>query len=369
MNLKLSKVGCRLSYRECVMKPERKKIYFINDMPFSLGFGGKEIQLLKYKEFLSPQYDVILLNNWDSYSFSGNEYFHLFGSGKWFHNIIGQIKQKCPSSKIVISPTIYYADNSILRIANKLSRLFPFNTQFDYKRYIFDNSDVIVPNSFEEATFIKRVWGKKLDSKICVVHNSVDENFGSECHRSFSTHYGMESNFILSVGFLDERKNSINLLKAFNKTLSLHTNNLVLIGGERFINPSNRAKFENLKKQAGDRIIHIPYVNHESGLIQAAYNECIFHVLPSYVETPGLANLEAGLNNKPLLVGDCKPVREYFGKNVYYCNPGNVDNISSMILQLLDNGYKNKLNIRQFVLNNYSDYVISSKLNKLYESL
>ena len=43
------------------------------------------------------------------------------------------------------------------------------------------------------------------------------------------------------------------------------------------------------------------------------YENSKFHVLPSFVETPGISNLEACSYGKPIVVGDFPVLHEYFG--------------------------------------------------------
>jgi glycosyltransferase involved in cell wall biosynthesis len=44
-------------------------------------------------------------------------------------------------------------------------------------------------------------------------------------------------------------------------------------------------------------------------------------VLPSYIETPGLCALEAGLAGTPLVVTELGCTREYFGDEAEYIHP------------------------------------------------
>ena len=63
------------------------------------------------------------------------------------------------------------------------------------------------------------------------------------------------------------------------------------------------------------------------------YARAKVHALPSWYETPGLANLEAGLLGCNLALSDRGSVREYFGSQAYYCEPGNVRSIRTATLQ------------------------------------
>jgi hypothetical protein len=59
----------------------------------------------------------------------------------------------------------------------------------------------------------------------------------------------------------------------------------------------------------------------------------VCHALPSHIETPGLASLEAAMVGCLPVVGECAPVREYFGDTAVYCDPMSVDSIRSAIVE------------------------------------
>lgn len=146
----------------------------------------------------------------------------------------------------------------------------------------------------------------------------------SEC---FLSKYHLDPGYILSVGFLGERKNSIGLLQAFLDVYKSIRRKLVLIGGNRFLNAKNAEMVTNLINQNEDKIIHIPFLPSGSDMIKSAYSHCVFHVLPSHVETPGISNLEAMAFGKNILVGDCLPVREYFSDYAFYCQSSSRESV------------------------------------------
>ena len=46
-------------------------------------------------------------------------------------------------------------------------------------------------------------------------------------------------------------------------------------------------------------------------------------------------NLEAGLFGANVVVGDCPPVREYFGDKVWYCDPNDELNIADALVEAI----------------------------------
>lgn len=347
---------------------KKRFVYFINDMPFSLGFGGKEVQLAKYKTFLNDSYEVVLLDPWERIPFEEGAIFHLFGCGKYFDNIIGQIRQNVVNAKIIVSPTIYYEKSYIFKIANKISKIVPMATQFDFKQNIFDKVDVLIPNSHSEKKFITSVWGKHLSEKISVIYNSITvERFSKEIRFS-ARDLGIHKRFILNVSFQDERKNTLGLLEAFKNTMNLHDLQLVMIGGNRFVNEKNKLNFEKLLQDIGHRVHLINFLPPGSDEIVCLLQECEFHLLPSFVETPGLATLEALAANKPCLVGECAPTMEYFDNCVTFCNPKSVKSIEDGIMRLVSSSHAST-EYFDFVKANYSDAVAKENLLRVYRDL
>lgn len=337
-------------------------------MPYSLGFGGKEIQLEKYKSFLNDSYEVILLDPWGRLTFEKDAIFHLFGCGKYFDNIIGQIRQKVENAKIIISPTIYYERRYAFRLANKISKVIPIATQFDFKQRIFDNVDVIIPNSHSETEFIASVWGRHLSQKASVIYNSIDiETFSTEIHFS-PQDLGIRKRYILNVSFQDERKNTLGLLEAFQNTMNSHDLQLVMVGGNRFINMTNKYRFKNLLKKIGDRVHIIEFLPPSSNELIGLLQNCEFHVLPSTVETPGLATLEALATSKRCLVGKCEPTVEYFKNQVIYCEPKSIRSIEEGIMQLVSDT-NTAIKTYDFIGSNYSDAIAKESLIRVYQNL
>ena len=56
------------------------------------------------------------------------------------------------------------------------------------------------------------------------------------------------------------------------------------------------------------------------------------HVLPSLRESPGLATLEAAVFGANCVVSFHGPVAEYFGADVWYCDPDDAPTIRQAVL-------------------------------------
>jgi len=81
---------------------------------------------------------------------------------------------------------------------------------------------------------------------------------------------------------------------------------------------------------------HLGYVDHHSEMLLSAYAACDVFVLPSTLETPGLADLEAAALGAKIVVTQEGCTREYFGDAVTYVDPLSVDSITAGIHQQLE---------------------------------
>ncbi len=315
-------------------------IGYVNDVPFYLGYGGKEVQLLAYENYIkenSIKINVRKLNVWNKSEFDDIDIVHIFGSTKGVHTLISLIKSNNKNIKIILSPNFYISSPKFMKVLELFSKFCPIPNVLKYRREIFMNADKILVNSLSEKKQLIYLYPKLSNNNINVILNGIDEQFNildnTDC---FIEKYNLEKGYLLSVAFLDERKNYIKLVEAFLLSKNLHSKKLVLIGGFRFNTNANKEKMTKLIEQNEDRIIHIPYIdkNTEMEILQSAYYNCSAHLLPSILETPGISSIEAISFGKPILVGECEPVYEYFGDDAIYVNQYSVDDISKKIVEI-----------------------------------
>lgn len=348
-----------------------KKVVFLSDFPFSIATGGKEVQLLNYKKFLNNNYNEYITVKLLDYFNEDETYdiIHLFGYSNWYYDLVKTLKANFPNIKIVISPNFYYKDHIKMKLTSTLSKFIPIPNFFSYKKFFLKNSDKIVVNSFSEKKQLISLFNIE-EEKICVIPNFVESNFEVFKDDSnvllFKKTYNVD-NYLLCVGHLDERKNTINLVRAFLEVYKEIKIKLLIIGDYRFRDRSKREFLENLIKKNKEKIIHIPSIPRDD-LLKSAYYNCKAHVLPSFLETPGLSNLEAALFKKNILVGDCEPVREYFLNYAVYCNPKCISSIKRGILQVIREENRALL-LYKHIKSNYTEKQVIPKLFRLYTEL
>ncbi|MDQ4141050.1 MAG: glycosyltransferase, partial [Bacteroidota bacterium] len=296
---------------------------------------------------------------------------HLFGYGNWYFDLLIPLKSKNNQIKIVISPTFYFDKIFAMQIKSYLSKFTKGLNFYKYKKIIFSLTDSIVVNSLSEKKQLITLFGESLEPKIEVVYNSLEKSFfdlplNPDC---FLERYQLRSGYLLSISFQDERKNSINLIKAFLSVYDKLKIPLVLIGSQRFQSKELNDEFSDLIDNNNDKIIQIEYLNRstEIDFIKSAILHCRAHVLVSFVETPGLANLEALAFNKPILVGLCDPVKEYFKENAVYCKPNSLKSIEEGILKVSQ--LKDKPEYSKYVESNFTLDKAINKLTSIYSSI
>lgn len=198
-----------------------------------------------------------------------------------------------------------------------------YKSYIQQQKEVIRGSDIVTPNSLMEENMIRKKFG---EYKHKVVYNGVDpEIFLKGEGKKFRKKYKMgNKKFGLCVGRFDERKNQLNLIKAIKKERIP----LVFIGNP---SPNYFKYFLGCKKEAN--FTKIKFINHLSQKELAnAYAAAHFYVQPSWLETPGLASLEAAINNCNVVLTDRGSVREYFGDFAWYCDPDDLDSIKRSVL-------------------------------------
>ena len=205
-------------------------------------------------------------------------------------------------------------------------------------------SSCLLPNSTAEQQVLGRRFNLR-NKLIAVVPNAADPLFAEGDGSRFKQRYGLDD-FVLCVGRFDPRKNQLRLVEAVGN-LGIP---LVLIGSAA---PNHASYYRRVTSAA--RMVRPPaLILGPVGVreLADAYAAARVHVQPSWIETPGLASLEAGLAGCNLVVADVPHVREYFGDYAWYCDPGDVSSIRRAILQAWES--PPRLELREHIAKNYT---------------
>lgn len=351
--------------------------------------GGDVIQMLKTKEHLEKNFDVLIdiITNPDQIT---NEYniVHVFNFSTYKISRV-YIKKAVLLNIPVVSSPIYW-DYSYASTA-KLFYLFSFLKRLDepvihrlkkmaqvvgyvsqkpvgvsgiFKRnarQMFENSKIVAPNSAEEGDLLLKWIGIKNGAdKIRVVYNATEtvENgtIPTIEENEFLQKYGIPQNYILQVGRIEYCKNQINLIAALENDPGIP----IVFVGKVF----DHTYYKKLKRMADKRgnVFFIDAVPHSE--ISHFFKYARLHVLLSLRESPGLVNIEALANDCPIVTSDERflPVKTYFYNQPYIANPLDINEVKNVILD----AYSNRV-IRPFDFEKFSWYTVSKQTYAIYQ--
>lgn len=275
--------------------------------------GGGEIQLLAYEKHL-PQHgvEVKLFDPWKP-RFLEHDVVHFF-------SCVGGSSHFCAFVKRLGLPLVV---SSSLWITEETKHLYPV----DEIRAQLGLADRVVANSEIECETLASVLNLPRE-KFVTVYNGVDDVFFERPGPDlFRQHIGSDAPFVLNVGNIEPRKNQLRLAQAMK---SHPDQKLLLVGHVR-----DEAYFNEVMREAGSQATYVGPLPHDSELLRSAYQACSLFCLPSTLETPGLAALEAAAQGTPLLVTSEGSTREYFGGYATYVNPNDSHDIAQHIAQAL----------------------------------
>lgn len=193
----------------------------------------------------------------------------------------------------------------------------------EIKSFLVSSKSIFV-NSEAEKHHLVREFNIQKNLNIRIARNGIEEDF-YRFNEEKSTLVLPFKEYICCAGGIGPRKNQMNLVKAANNTRV----NLIIVG-----KPSKGTiKYYNaIKKVRKSNIEFIGHLNRKDLLY--VLSNAKGHIQPSYIETPGLASLEAAALGCKIAVSDVGPVREYFSDLALYCDPSSVDSIRDCLLEL-----------------------------------
>jgi len=128
---------------------------------------------------------------------------------------------------------------------------------------------------------------------------------------------------ILCAARIEGRKSQLNLIRAV-KDLPYQ---LVLIGKP---SPNSQAFYEACQREAGDNVVFLGHVDHDK--LPQFYKVAKVHALVSWMETPGLSSLEAGVMGCNIVATKKGDTEDYFKEYAYYCEPDDVASIKKALI-------------------------------------
>lgn len=296
--------------------------------------GGGEVLLLKTKEYLEKAgVSVKLLDPWHD-KLRDFDLLHTFGSVKDALPMMEAARRA--GIKNVLSTVCWYNWKSawgtypdfktrLLSLARHGAKCW-FPGLPSQRKRMMEISDLLLPNSESEAGQLTRFFNVPKE-KIRVIPNAVDESFANISPDLFTAKYGFRD-FILLVGRIEPRKNQLNVIRALKGI----PNPVVVIGD---VVPGYES-YEAACRRAADENVHfLGGLPHGSAELKSAYAACNTFVLGTWLETPGLAALEAGLAGAKVVITREGATREYFQDLAAYVSPENPAQIRAQVLKAL----------------------------------
>lgn len=236
-----------------------------------------------------------------------------------------------PYSKHPLGKILARIDWRLLYIVRKARSFMREQAVLRKARKMLEMADMILPNSYAELEILvytfKYPW---LRAKAMIVPNGVRppgqavEAESEECRVIRNLLKDIPEPYVLEVALIHPVKGQLSVVKALMDHPEIP---LVFVG--RGSNSTYGREVQRLAAKRGN-VYFLGEVKHEC--LPPVYSNAKVHVLCSLRESPGLASLEAAVHGANLVVSIFGPVAEYFGQDVWYCDPLDVKSIERAIL-------------------------------------
>jgi glycosyltransferase involved in cell wall biosynthesis len=159
--------------------------------------------------------------------------------------------------------------------------------------------------------------------------------------------YGIEGDYILSVGAIQPRKNLSRLVAAYSRLRPIgpkgNLPKLVLVGKCGWLYDETLRSIKEL--ETSDSVVLTGYVPESD--LPALYSGALAFVYPSYFEGFGLPPLEAMQCGTPVIVGNRTSLPEVVGDAGMLVDPFDVDDITAAIVKVIsDSDFREQLRVK-----------------------
>ncbi|AYV21220.1 glycosyltransferase [Vibrio mediterranei] len=278
--------------------------------------GGGERQLLAYKRHLEANHEISvhLFDQWTP-NIEGAGIFHFFSVMPGSFQLCEYMKNR--GLKLVISPNLWVTTDTMYDYPH--DQIWP----------LMNLADRIIVNSWQEAYSLAEVYGMPID-KFRVVYNGVENGyFEPIVDSSFLDAFGLKKNgYLLNVANIEPRKNQ---LKFIESMLKAETDlKLAIVGHVR-----DESYAQKVFDVGGSKVVHVGALEYGSTVLKSAFTNSRAFVMPSTLETPSIAALEASASRIPVLITKEGSTTEYFDKSAIFVDPNSIESMVHGIKNLL----------------------------------
>jgi glycosyltransferase involved in cell wall biosynthesis len=204
--------------------------------------------------------------------------------------------------KLVVSPNLWVTEATV--------KDYPH----EYIWNMLEIADRIVVNSNMEGDKLSQVFAMPRE-KFHTVLNAADTDFVVPVDPEiFKKEFGITEKFVLNVANIEPRKNQLPFLTALQEQRPDLL--FVVIGHIR-----DQHFADACAQVAGGKLRIIDGLPYASEMIRSAMTGCEFFAMPSLLETPSIAAIEAAAIGARVLLTSSGSTTEYFGDTVTYVNP------------------------------------------------
>ncbi|AVX19588.1 Glycosyltransferase involved in cell wall bisynthesis [Carboxydocella sporoproducens DSM 16521] len=356
--------------------------------------GGETVQMLQTKKALERLGHIVDISTELEPNLESYDVVHLFNLTMVGYTYIQALNAKKWRKPVVLSTIYFNLDEfeskgrvGLLKLINNIfdldtrerlkaiarSVLQPrsakvylrqaFTGYIKQQRELLKMVDVILPNSKLEQECIYKDFAP-LKPYCHVVPNAAENIYSTGSAERFYEKYGIK-NFVLCVARIDNRKNQLALIEALKDTGLT----VVFVGG---VSPKHRKYFNVFIDKIRNNKNFIYFDEMPAEELADLYKAAEVHVLPSWVETPGLSSLEAALAGCKIVSTNRGSAPEYFQEYAWYCDPTDIVSIRKSVLAAyaaersltLAQYIKEKFNWDRAAEETIKGYMAALKINK-----
>lgn len=255
-------------------------------------------------------------------------------------------------------------------IAIRFPQYFKNLDRFSYikkSQYACLHADKIIAVSQQTKNDIVRFFNID-ENKIEVVYQGCNTIFQSQLSNSYKKEvaekYKLDSEYLLYVGTIEERKNLMTILKCLKK---LPNHKLVVIGsGGKY-----KQKCLNYINTNGlsEQVTFLSKLHLKE--MAAIYQKAQIMIYPSFFEGFGIPILEALFSEVPVITTQGGCFSEAGGPSTSYINPSNIEEMKNEIEDICSNESRRKSMIEAGKIHaqKFTDDKIAERLINVYQSV